>query len=282
MENLLQRIGNRELIKEKEEKLLIIAGPCVIENPDMCMEIASRMKEICEELDVPFIFKASYDKANRTSIDSYRGPGLNEGLAVLYNIRDTLKVPVLSDVHETTEIEEAAKVLDIIQIPAFLCRQTDLIVKASETNKIINIKKGQFMAPYDMEKVVEKVYSTGNKKVLLTERGTSFGYNRLINDFSGMKQMERIAPVIYDATHSAQEPAGRGSATGGVRKYIPYLIRAAVAMGIYGLFIEVHPKPDEALSDPATQLPLSEVKNILEQAIEIDSLVKNFHKIRLS
>lgn len=276
MENLLQRIGNRELVREKDTKLLIIAGPCVIESPDMCTEIAETMKEICEDLEVPYIFKASFDKANRTSIDSYRGPGLKEGLAILYNIREKFSIPVLSDVHLPEQIKEASKVLDIIQIPAFLSRQTDLLVEAGKSNKIINIKKGQFMSPMDMKYALEKVYSTGNRKVLITERGTTFGYNRLINDFKGMKMMEKIAPVIYDATHSAQEPGGYGSTTGGNTRYIPDMIKAAVALGIYGIYIEVHPEPEKALSDSSTSLPLSEVRRILEQAVEVDRTVKRF------
>jgi 2-dehydro-3-deoxyphosphooctonate aldolase (KDO 8-P synthase) len=276
MENLLQRIGNRELVKEKDNKLLIIAGPCVIESPDICTEIAETMKGICEDLEVPYIFKASFDKANRTSINSYRGPGIKEGLAILYNIRETYSIPVLSDVHLPEQMKEASKVLDIIQIPAFLCRQTDLLVEAGKSNKIINIKKGQFMSPMDMKYVVDKVYSTGNKKVLITERGTTFGYGRLINDFKGMKMMEQIAPVIYDATHSAQEPGGYSETTGGSTAYITDMIRGAVAMGIYGLFIEVHPNPDKALSDASTSLRLSDVKKILEQAVEIDRTVKRF------
>ncbi len=274
MENLLQKIGDRSLVKEKDSKLLIIAGPCVIESPDLCLEIAETMKNICKDLDLPYIFKASFDKANRTSIDSYRGPGLKEGLAILYNVRESLEVPILSDVHLPSQVEEAAKVLDIIQIPAFLCRQTDLLIEAGKSNKIINIKKGQFMSPYDMKNVVEKIYSTGNKKVLLTERGTMFGYNHLINDFRGMKIMEKIAPVIYDATHSSQQPSNLGTSTGGSIEFIPDMIRSAVALGIYGLFIEVHPNPEKALSDSATSLPLSKVKNILEQAVEIDNIVK--------
>ncbi len=276
MENLLQRIGNRELVKEKDNKLLIIAGPCVIESPDISTEIAETMKEICEDLEVPFIFKASFDKANRTSINSYRGPGIKEGLAILYNIRETYSIPILSDVHLPEQVKEASKVLDIIQIPAFLCRQTDLLVEAGKSNKIINIKKGQFMSPMDMKYVVDKVYSTGNKKVLITERGTTFGYGKLINDFRGMKMMEQIAPVIYDATHSAQEPGIYGETTGGNTAYIPDMIRGAVAMGIYGLFIEVHPNPNKALSDASTSLRLSNVKKILEQAIEVDRTVKKF------
>lgn len=276
MDNLLQLIGNRELIKQKENKILIIAGPCVAENPDVCMEIAETMKNICADLELPYIFKASYDKANRTSIDSYRGPGMKEGLAILYNVRETFQVPVLSDVHLPSQVKEASKVLDIIQIPAFLCRQTDLLVEAGKSEKIINIKKGQFMSPHEMEQVIEKVYSTGNKKVLITERGTTFGYNNLVNDFRGMKQMEKFAPVIYDATHSAQKPGGLGNTTGGEREFIPYMIRAAVALGIYGLFMEVHPEPDKALSDSSTMLKLSDVKHILEQVKEIDNLVKSY------
>jgi 2-dehydro-3-deoxyphosphooctonate aldolase (KDO 8-P synthase) len=279
MENLLQRIGNRQLVKEKDRKIIIIAGPCVIENPNMCMEIAGTMKEYCEEYELPYIFKASYDKANRTSIDSYRGPGLKEGLAVLNNVRRNYEIPILSDVHLPSQMNEAAKVLDIIQIPAFLCRQTDLLVEAGKTNKIINIKKGQFMSPKEMEKVIEKIYSTGNKKVLITERGTFFGYNRLVNDFRGMKEMETFAPVIYDATHSAQQPGSLGEKTGGDKKYIPFMIRAVVALGVYGIFMEVHPEPEKALSDSTTSLKLSSVKDIIEQIAEISILIKNMKKV---
>ncbi len=279
MENLLQRIGNQQLVKEKDNKTIIIAGPCVIENPDLCMEIAGTMKEYCNELELPFIYKASYDKANRTSIDSYRGPGIKEGLAILHNIRKNLKIPVLSDVHLPSQVEEAKKVLDIIQIPAFLCRQTDLLIEAGKSGKIINVKKGQFMSPIEMTKVVDKIYSTGNKKVLLTERGTFFGYNNLVNDFRGMKEMETIAPVIYDATHSAQRPGALGESTGGDKRYIPDMIRAAVALGVYGVFIEVHPNPEKALSDSSTSIKLSSAKDILEQIAEISFLVNKMKKI---
>lgn len=280
MENLLQKISNNALRKEEDSKLLIIAGPCVIESAEMCIEIAEKMSEICTELELPYIFKSSFDKANRTDVNSFRGPGLKEGLAILYNIRETLNVPITSDVHLPSQVQEAAKVLDIIQIPAFLCRQTDLLIEAGKTNKIINVKKGQFMSPMEMKNVVEKIYSTGNKKVLLTDRGFAFGYNNLINDFRGMKEMERIAPVIYDATHSAQKPGALGKVTGGSREFIPDMMRAAVALGVYGLFFEVHPNPEKALSDAATSLSLSNIKNILKQVVAINNATKKIKNIK--
>ena len=246
--------------------LVLIAGPCVIEAPDITLEIAQTLKQITTDLDIPFIFKASYDKANRTSINAYRGPGIREGLSLLNQIKTTLNVPILSDVHQIGEIERAAEVLDVMQIPAFLCRQTDFILEVSRTNKPVNIKKGQFLAPWDMANVAGKITSTGNKNLLFTERGTMFGYNNLVVDFRGIKIMQDIGwPVIFDATHSVQLPGGAGTSSGGQREYAPILAKAAVAAGADGLFIEVHKEPDKALCDGPNSMKLENLTAFLKQ-----------------
>jgi len=259
--------------------LVLIAGPCVIENTKAVMEIAERLKDITKRLDIPFIFKASYDKANRTSLKSYRGPGLKKGLEILKEVKKNFRVPVLSDVHCVTEVEEAAKILDIIQIPAFLCRQTDLIVKAAQTKKIINIKKGQFLAPWDMKAVIEKAQQSGNQKILLTDRGTSFGYNNLVSDFRSLAIMRQLGcPVIFDASHSVQQPGGLGSASGGKSEFIPLLARCGVAAGCDGLFMEVHTKPERALSDGPNMLSLDKLEDLLVDLMAIDAVVKRKSK----
>ncbi len=248
------------------QPLALIAGPCVIENYKMARAIAAEMKAITGDLDIPYIFKASYDKANRTAASSFRGPGLVDGLQILAEIKKEFDVPILSDVHRISEISEAARVLDILQIPAFLCRQTDLIVEAARSGKVVNIKKGQFLAPWDMANVVEKVLSAGNRNILITERGTMFGYNNLVVDFRGLMIMRQSGcPVIFDATHSVQLPGGAGGSSGGQREYAPVLARAAVAAGVDGIFFEVHPDPDRARCDGPNSLKINTVHQLLSR-----------------
>ena len=248
----------------QEAPLVLIMGPCVIEDYETTFEIASFLKELTKELEIPFIFKASYDKANRTSIHSFRGPGIRDGLKILNDIKESLNIKILSDVHSTSEITAAARVLDIIQIPAFLCRQTDFILEVSKTGKPINIKKGQFLAPWDIVNVVEKVSSTGNNQILITERGTMFGYNNLVADFRGIKIMQDTGrPVIFDATHSIQLPGGAGASSGGQREFAPILAKAAVAAGADGVFMEVHKDPDKALCDGPNSLRLDTLYELL-------------------
>ncbi len=257
------------------EPLLVISGPCVIENEIMCLEIATKLKDECHKLGISYIFKASFDKANRTCIDSFRGPGLEKGLEILKHIKDSLSVPILTDIHDISQIESVSQVADILQIPAFLCRQTDLLLEAGKSQCTVNIKKGQFMAPQDMQSAVEKVLSTGNKKVLLTERGTTFGYNNLVVDMRSLVIMRSLnVPVIFDATHSVQLPGGQGKSSGGQREFIPHLIRGAAAIGIDGLFLETHPNPESAKSDGPNSIPLSEIHNSLFQAVKIHDLFR--------
>ena len=253
---------------------LIIAGPCVIEDAGLILETAAELKRITTELKLSFIFKSSYDKANRSSGNSFRGPGLKEGLAVLSKVKETVGVPVLSDVHTSEEATAAGKVLDVLQIPAFLCRQTDLLVAAARTGRAVNVKKGQFLAPWDMVNIVQKIEATGNHRLLLTERGASFGYNNLVTDFRALPIMRRLGyPVIFDATHSVQLPGGAGNKSSGQREFIAPLARAAVAAGCEGLFMEVHPDPDHALSDGPNMVPLAHVRDLLEQVVRIASAV---------
>jgi len=250
-------------------RLAVIAGPCVAEGLDMCIEVAERMAEICGELDVGYVFKTSFDKANRTSSAGYRGPGLQTGLEWLARVAEKLGVPILSDIHDPRQAGPAGEVLDCLQIPAFLCRQTDLLAAAAATGKTVNIKKGQFMAPWDMGPAVEKVHAAGNDAVLLTERGTTFGYNRLVTDFRSIPQMQQFAPVVFDATHCVQEPGGLGTASGGKRRYAPLLAAAAMAAGADALFIETHPDPDNAKSDAASQIPLDEMRGVLRRCLAV-------------
>jgi 2-dehydro-3-deoxyphosphooctonate aldolase (KDO 8-P synthase) len=255
--------------------LVLIAGPCVIEGKAFTISVAKQLQEICRNLSIPILFKASYDKANRTSISSSRGPGITEGLRILQQVKDETGLPILSDCHSVSEIPQAAAVLDVIQIPAFLCRQTDLLVAAGRTGKPINVKKGQFLAPWDMVHVIEKITSTGNEQILLTERGSSFGYNNLVSDMKALPIMRGLGyPVIFDATHSVQLPGGAGKASGGSRELIPYLARAAVGAGVDGVFFEVHPQPDKALSDAANSLQLDALSPLLAQLMAIDRIVK--------
>ena len=252
--------------------LVLIAGPCVIESAEHCLRLGEQIAGIARRLELPYVFKASYDKANRSSLDSYRGPGLEEGLRILERVRDALGVPVLSDVHEPQQALAAAGVLDCLQVPAFLCRQTDLLIACGRSGRCVNIKKGQFLAPEKMGLAVEKVRSTGNDNVLVTERGTFFGYQRLVNDFTALPVLRQFAPVVFDATHSAQHPGG-GSVTGGQRDHIPLLARAAVAAGIDALFLEVHDDPDHALSDAATVWPLERLEPLLAEVLRVRATV---------
>ncbi|MCP4639684.1 MAG: 3-deoxy-8-phosphooctulonate synthase [bacterium] len=256
-------------------KLLYIAGPCVIESADATIDLARALKDIVSAFDVEFVFKASFDKANRTSADAYRGPGLDEGLRILAAVRDEVGVPVVSDVHAVDQVEAAADVLDMIQIPAFLCRQTDLLVAAGRTGKPVNIKKGQFVAPADMEYAARKVADTGNANILLTERGASFGYNNLVVDFRSFSILRGLGyPVIFDVTHSVQLPS-KGGASSGDRRFVIPLARAAAAYGIDGLFTEVHPNPDEARCDGPNSIPLNQVASLLEQVTAIRAVARN-------
>jgi 2-dehydro-3-deoxyphosphooctonate aldolase (KDO 8-P synthase) len=255
--------------------LVLIGGPCAIEDEAFMLDVAARLRDITAKVGVPFIFKSSYDKANRTSIHSSRGPGLQAGLDILRKIKDTVGVPVLSDVHAVEEVAPAAEVLDILQIPAFLCRQTDLVVAAARTGKPVNVKKGQFLAPWDTQNIVEKVRSAGNAQVLLTERGASFGYNNLVADMRSLPIMRAFGvPVVFDATHSVQLPGGAGTASSGQREFVPYLARAAVATGCDALFMEIHPDPDRAPSDGPNMLRLDDLGALLTQVRQIDRIVR--------
>lgn len=258
-----------------DEPLALIAGPCVIESAELAIEVALRLKAVGESLGVGVIYKSSYDKANRTSIESFRGPGLAEGLEVLRRVKEETGLPVLSDVHSLEEVEPAAQVLDCIQIPAFLCRQTDLVTSAAATGKPVNIKKGQFLAPWDVEHVVEKIRSQGNEDILLTERGTAFGYSNLVADMRGLAIMRSLGyPVVFDVTHAVQLPGAQGGSSGGERRFIPHLARAAAAAGCDALFLEVHPNPEKALCDGPNQWPLEELPALLEPVLAIDRIVR--------
>lgn len=255
-------------------ELVLFAGPCVIEDHKTTLTIARFLKQMTSELGIPFVFKASYDKANRTSLQSYRGPGIRAGLEILSSIKNELSIPILSDVHARSEVESAAQVLDIIQIPAFLCRQTDLILEVAQTGKPVNIKKGQFLSPWDMFQVTEKITSTGNHQILLTERGSMFGYSNLVVDFRSIKIMQDTGfPVIFDATHSVQLPGGAGKNSGGQREFAPLLAKAAVAAGADGIFIEVHPDPDHAKCDGPNSLPLTSLHDLISRLKAIRRLV---------
>jgi 2-dehydro-3-deoxyphosphooctonate aldolase (KDO 8-P synthase) len=261
---------NDKVIFGGNKPLVLIAGPCVIESPEGTLKIAEAIKKITSKLKVPFVFKASFDKANRTSINSFRGPGLYEGLKVLSQVKSRLGVPILSDVHDISQAQMAGEILDIIQIPAFLSRQTDLIVAAAKTGKTVNVKKGQFMAPWDISGIVKKMQEAGNHKLLLTERGVCFGYNNLVSDFRSLAIMRSSGyPVVFDATHSVQKPGGLGNASGGESQYIPLLARCAAAAGVDAIFLETHPNPARALSDGPNTLPLKNLENLLKDLIAI-------------
>ena len=267
------KIGNVSLGGNKP--LLLIAGPCVIENLDATLRAAERLIEITSKVGMQLVFKASYDKANRTSVTSYRGPGMKEGLRILAKVKESFGLPLLSDIHGIEQIEEAAAVLDILQIPAFLCRQTDLVVAAAKSGKVLNIKKGQFLAPWDMSNVVGKAVDSGNSNLILTERGVSFGYNNLVSDMRSLPILRRLGyPVVFDATHSVQLPGGQGGSSGGQREFVEYLGRAAVATGIDGIFMEVHEDPDKALCDGPNSVRLDDLGELLKKLMAIDAIVK--------
>jgi 2-dehydro-3-deoxyphosphooctonate aldolase (KDO 8-P synthase) len=258
-----------------EQPLFIIAGPCVIESEQLALDTAGELKAICNELGIPFIYKSSFDKANRTSVDSYRGPGIEEGLKILEKVKQQIGVPVLTDVHEDTPLAEVASVVDVLQTPAFLCRQTNFIQEVARQGRPVNIKKGQFLAPWDMTNVVEKARAVGNQQIMVCERGASFGYNTLVSDMRGLAQMrETGAPVVFDATHSVQQPGGLGGKSGGQREFVPVLARSAVAAGISGLFMETHPNPDEGLSDGPNMWPIGRIKELLTTLKALDDVVK--------
>jgi 2-dehydro-3-deoxyphosphooctonate aldolase (KDO 8-P synthase) len=250
--------------------LTLIAGPCVIENRDLVFEVAEAVNAVCKKLGVQYIFKASFDKANRTSASTFRGPGVTAGLAVLQEVKDKLGLPVLTDIHESSHVAQVAEVVDVLQIPAFLCRQTDLLMAAAATGKAINVKKGQFLSPQEMSQVAQKLRAAGVENLMLTERGNSFGYNTLVVDFRSLPQLQGFGcPVIFDATHSVQQPGGQGGTSGGQREYVAPLARAAVAVGVDGLFMEIHPNPDKALSDGPNMLPLHRLEPLLKQLLAI-------------
>ena len=267
---------NTECTSGREgRKMILIAGPCVIESEENVMLIAEKMKQIADGNKLDYYFKASFDKANRTSIDSYRGPGIEEGLRILKKVKDTYQLKIATDIHEAWQAQKVAEVADIIQIPAFLCRQTDLLVAAAKTGKIINVKKAQFLAPWDMKNVIKKIEDSGNKKILLCERGTSFGYNTLVVDMTGIMEMKKFGyPVVMDATHSVQKPGGKGNATGGNREYVEPLAKAAIAAGADALFFEVHPDPDHAFSDGPNMVKLDEFEHMLERILKVYDAVR--------
>ena len=253
---------------------IVITGPCVIENEEITLQIAEKLKMISSELDIDFYFKASFDKANRTSIESFRGPGLEQGLKILQKVKDTYNLKIVTDIHEPYQAQPVAEVADIIQIPAFLCRQTDLLMAAAKTGKCINVKKAQFLAPWDMQNVVHKIEQAGNTRIMLCERGTSFGYNTLVVDMTSIVEMKRTGyPVIFDGTHSVQKPGGNGTSTSGNSEYVPYLSRAAVAAGADGLFLETHINPKKALSDGSNMIPIDDVKRLIEECLKIKQIM---------
>ncbi len=258
-----------------DKPLFLIAGPCVIESEQLQLDVAGQLKEITGKLGINFIFKSSFDKANRTSVNSFRGPGMEEGLRVLAEVKRQIKVPVLTDVHEYTPMDEVASVVDVLQTPAFLVRQTDFITRVCATGKPVNIKKGQFLSPWDMKPVVEKAKSTGNQQIMVCERGASFGYNNLVSDMRSLAVMRDTGcPVVFDATHSVQLPGGQGSSSGGQREFVPVLARAAVAVGVSGVFMETHPDPSKALSDGPNAWPLGKMEALLETLLELDAVTK--------
>ena len=272
-DNKSVKINNFEI--NNLNPFILIAGPCAIESKDHAFDMASKIKEICLELGINFIYKSSFDKANRTSIKSSRGVGMEKGLKILSSIKKDLNISTITDVHEKEQCQEVASVVDILQIPAFLCRQTDLLVAAAKTNKIINVKKGQFLAPWDMVNVTKKISDSGNKNILVTERGASFGYNTLVSDMRALPIMAKNGyPVIFDATHSVQQPGGLGEKSGGQREFVEHLARAAVAVGVAGVFIETHQDPDNAPSDGPNMIPLNKLESLLEQLTDIDNLIK--------
>ncbi|MEQ9168362.1 MAG: 3-deoxy-8-phosphooctulonate synthase [Fulvivirga sp.] len=258
------------------DKLVVFSGPCAAESLDLCLEVGEKVQSICNQLDIEYVFKASFDKANRTSVNSYRGLGMEEGLKLLSEVKSRLGVPIVTDIHESHQAAEVAKVADVLQIPAFLCRQTDLLIAAAETGKMVKVKRGQFMAPEDMKYAVDKVRDSGNPNVCLTERGVSFGYHNLVVDMRALPTMRQFAPVVFDTTHSVQQPGGQGGTSGGQREFAPYLARAAAAVGVDGFFIETHPNPARALSDGPNMIPLNEMENFLKMLKEVWMLGKQY------
>ena len=255
--------------------LFLIAGPCSIESKEHAINHAGMIKDICKKLSINFVYKSSFDKANRTSTESSRGVGLEKGLSILSDVKKSFNLPILTDVHETHQCKDVAEIVDILQIPAFLCRQTDLLTAASETKKVINVKKGQFLAPWDMVNVTKKIEESGNKNILVTERGASFGYNTLVSDMRALPIMSRFGfPIVFDATHSVQQPGGMGEKSGGQREFVPYLARAAIAVGVGAIFIETHEDPENAPSDGPNMVPLNEIKKLLKKLTEIDKIIK--------
>jgi 2-dehydro-3-deoxyphosphooctonate aldolase (KDO 8-P synthase) len=265
-----------EGVETGQDRLVLLSGPCAVESYDLCLEVATTMADICRRLNIAYVFKASFDKANRTSAASFRGVGMDTALQTLARIRKEVGVPVITDVHESVQIQEVAEVVDVLQIPAFLCRQTDLLLAAGESGKAINIKKGQFMAPEDMQYAVAKVKETGNQNVLLCERGTTFGYHNLVVDMRALPVMRQYAPVIFDVTHSVQQPGGMGGSSGGQRQFASYLARAAAAVGVDGFFIETHPMPEKALSDGPNMIPLHQMEHFLQMLLNIWQSSKDF------
>lgn len=274
------KLNDDIIFGDQKKPFVLLAGPCAIEEEDRVMRIAEGIKKITEKLGIPYVFKSSFDKANRSSIGSYRGPGLEEGLRILERVKKEFDLPVISDIHLPEQAAAAADVLDIMQIPAFLSRQTDMLTAAGKTGSIINVKKGQFLAPWDIDQVVEKIESTGNERILLTERGVSFGYNNLVVDMRSLPRLRKTGyPVVFDATHAVQLPGGAGDSSDGEKEYVPYLMRAALAVGIDSLFMEVHDNPSVAKSDGANMIPLDQLEGILKQALAVDSAMKNCEEI---
>ena len=266
-------LNNLEI--NNENPFILIAGPCAIESREHAIEMATMIKEICAELNINFIYKSSFDKANRTSIDSNRGIGMEEGLKIFEYLKDKLNISIITDVHEKEQCKDVANVVDILQIPAFLCRQTDLLTEAALTGKAVMVKKGQFLAPWEMSNIVKKLEKVGSKKIILCERGTSFGYNNLVSDMRSIPIMQKTGwPVIFDATHSVQQPGGLGTSSGGKREYVPFLARAALAVGVAGIFIETHQDPDNALSDGPNMLKITDLKKLLQKLKQIDNIIK--------
>ncbi len=276
MEIFKNKVAVNENISLGGDRLVLFSGPCAAESLDICMEVGEKIKAICIDLGIDYVFKASFDKANRTSINSYRGPGLDKGLKLLEEVKNKLNVPVVTDIHESQQAREVASVADVLQIPAFLCRQTDLLVAAAQTGRLVKVKRGQFMSPDSMQYAVTKVRESGNENVCLTERGVSFGYNNLVVDMRALPTMRQYAPVVFDVTHSVQQPGGEGGTSGGQRQFAPYLGRAAAAVGVDGFFIETHPDPSNAKSDGPNMIPLHEMEGFLKMLKGVWSTGKQY------
>ncbi|MEQ8924236.1 MAG: 3-deoxy-8-phosphooctulonate synthase [Fulvivirga sp.] len=276
MEKFSDPVRITDSIELGNDKLVLFSGPCAAESLELCVEVGEKVKSICQKLDIAYVFKASFDKANRTSVNSYRGQGLEKGLKILETVKSKLNVPVVTDIHESYQAAEVATVADVLQIPAFLCRQTDLLIAAAETGKMVKVKRGQFMAPEDMQYAVSKVKDSGNPNVCLTERGVSFGYHNLVVDMRALPTMRQFAPVVFDVTHSVQQPGGMGGTSGGQRQFAPFLARAAAAVGVDGFFIETHPNPSKALSDGPNMIPLNEMEGFLKMLKEVWTLGRQY------